>query len=122
MRSIYLVPPFSYIKNIFTLDFIAPGSHARRIREQNHRVTPKFRVSVDVLVSGCRGVGLSHPALSLLFTLDPEPITPPRRHTVSVVHNHRLELGLRRHEPPRHYERHHADHPRGGLVQYFSCG
>src|SRR5216683_5812826 len=42
---------------------------------------------------------------------------PPRRHTVTGVHNH--VLGHHRHEPPRHNERHHCDHPRGGLIHYF---
>jgi|SRR5712671_717374 len=56
----------------------------------------------------------------LLDSRPSEPTArPPHRHTVTGTPPHNLVLGHHRYEPHQQHERHHSDHPRCGLAQFY---
>jgi len=56
----------------------------------------------------------------LFFSYSSQPSAQSRRHTITAPHAHNVMLGHHRHEAPQQHERHHIDHPRCGLTQFFS--
>jgi len=102
----------AYVDNLQSYSSLPPTPKIKHVPfppASSHPVSPTRQVADE--------------ATPLLDSRPSEPTArPPHRHTIIGIPPHNLVLGHHRHEPHGQHERHHSDHPRCGLAQFYGTG